>query len=99
MRPIDADKLTDIYTIYDDYGDKHTVIDASDITGAPTINAIVIPENATNCDMIKAMFPNLEWTGAYKDEDFYSLDSNTPFSARLKAFRCWWNAPYKGVQS
>ena len=94
MRLINADELTDVYTIYDDYGDKHTVIDASDITGAPTINAIVIPKNATNGDMIKAMFSNTE----------SRLDENTGImlikweDGTCKTFKeHWWNAPYKGV--
>lgn len=57
--------------------------------------AIVIPEGATIGDVIKALFPNLEWTGACKDVDFYLLDGDTPYSAKLNTFRSWLNAPYE----
>lgn len=47
---------------------------------APTVNAIPIPEGATNGDMIEIMFPDRSTfnggIGAYFDKD-------------------WWNAPYK----
>ena len=96
MRAIDADSLTDVYTIYDDYGDKHTVIDASDITDAPTLNAIVIPENATNLDMIKALFPNTEVV----NKGFHNVTLSFG-SLRNQMFNNyydedWLNEPYKG---
>lgn len=31
------------------------------IDGLPTVNAVVIPDNATNGDMIKALFPKWEY--------------------------------------
>ena len=56
------------------------------------IDAIAIPDGATNGDMIKAMFPNAE------------IDAN-PYSPSVDIFvdgilmmrvdRNWWNAPYK----
>ncbi len=57
--------------------------------------SINIPEDATNCEVLKTLFPNLEWTGACKDVDFYLLDSDTPYSAKLNTFRSWWNMQYK----
>lgn len=49
------------------------------------INAIPIPDNATNGDMIKAIFPNydeIELTEEYPSgKTYFSSD--------------WWNAPYK----
>jgi len=54
-----------------------------------------LPQNATNGDVIKAMFPNLEWINRNKDVDFYYLDSDTPYTPKLSTFRSWWNAPYK----
>ena len=58
----------------------------------PIHNAIIIPRGATNGDMIKAMFPNVE---CGKDElgNVFIISS-----AQLGyiAFReSWWNAPYK----
>ena len=66
---------------------------------APTINAIVIPDNATNGDIIKVMFPNIEAkaiktsTGGYIEVKY--LDTTDECDAT--AFRKdWWNASYKG---
>ena len=58
-------------------------------------NMVQIPDNATNGDVIKAVFPNIEWTGNCQDVDFYMLDGDTPYSAKMNTFRSWWNAPYK----
>jgi len=52
----------------------------------------IIPDNATNGDVIKAMFPK-----AYIDESRYE----TPFidvmyEGEVKSFsETWWNAPYQ----
>ncbi len=54
-----------------------------------------LPNNATNGDMIKAIFPNLEWLRGSKDVDYYYLDSDTPYAPKLCTFKSWWNAPYK----
>ena len=53
------------------------------------------PQNMTNGDVIEAMFPNIEWTGNCQDVDFYMLDGETPYSAKLNTFISWWNSPYK----
>lgn len=56
---------------------------------------VIIPENATNGDMIKAMFPNIE-IEEIDDELIvaYKLDvKGTPF------YRVWWNAPYKELNN
>ena len=50
----------------------------------------------TNGEVIKAVFPNIEWTGNCQDVDFYMLDGNTPYSAKMNTFRSWWNASYNG---
>ena len=58
--------------------------------------AILIPEGATNGDMIKAMFPNAEIKSGDKKGNrniFYVwIDNWCIGSFRLE----WWNAPYKG---
>ena len=68
------------------------VLDKLDSWYAPTINAIPIPENATNGDMIKAMFPNEQ----------IQILNNTVFVGRTNEEMIfsikWWNAPYKGVE-
>lgn len=57
-----------------------------------------LPHNATNGDIIKAMFPNIEanviktTTGGYIEVKY--LDTTDECDAT--AFRTeWWNAPYK----
>lgn len=59
-----------------------------------TVNAIPIPESATNGDMIKAMFPNAEIEGIEGLEGLeyvtVSIDWGTSYFALD-----WWNTPYK----
>ena len=54
----------------------------------PTI--LTIPENPTNGDMIKAIFPNLEMWGKSKNTLDYSLGGMIH-----RVLKSWWNAPYK----
>ena len=56
--------------------------------------AILIPEGATNGDIIKAMFPNIEII--YHDDDIELYDKD---SISAEVLYSWWNAPYKGVQN
>lgn len=94
MRLIDADKLDECLQSMADLewnkqvGSSKGLEDAIDIIyDTPTVNAIVIPEGATNGDVIKAMFPNFHtnemshtiWVG-YDDMSFRKE---------------WWNSPYK----
>ena len=82
MRVIDADGLCSTTIITDDYSGNEIleIVLKEDIDEAPTIEAIPIPKDATNGDMIKAMFPkyyqgilsyldNTKWWNApYKKE-------------------------------
>lgn len=94
MRLIDADELIKYW--YDEYIKFMTreEIESMDgiIENAPTINAIPIPKEVTNGDMIKAMFPNIE----------SRLDEKTSIilvkwtDGATKTFKAsWWNAPYE----
>lgn len=56
----------------------------------PTVNAIEILDGATNGDMIKAMFPNIEMWGESKNTLDYSLGGMIH-----RVLKSWWNAPYK----
>lgn len=60
------------------------------LIGEPTVNAIVIPDNVTNGDMIKAVFPNamVYNAGIAMDVEFLE-DEEHWFN------KDWWNAPYK----
>ena len=64
---------------------------------------VIIPENATNGDVIKAMFPNATIDSTFDNEKLNEelgliiikgMDNgNVPF------YKEWWNAPYKkGVE-
>lgn len=59
----------------------------------PIHNAIIIPKEATNGDMFKAMFPVLE-VEIEGDQVTFWIDEYRWLSFRLD----WWNAPYKGVK-
>ena len=83
MRLIDADDV-----------DNH-IVGSVNLSGCPTINAIPIPEDATNGDVIKAMFPNtnIEYWAEYST---YNVEF--PNDNDVKHFSYdWWNAKYKGV--
>lgn len=55
----------------------------------------IFPDNATNGDMIKTIFPNLEWTDERGDTKSYILEPEHILSPKLIAFNSWWDAPYK----
>lgn len=98
MRLIDADELNERFEsscttecACCPYSDDNCGL----VHEADTVNAIVIPEGATNGDVIKAMFPNIE-IEEIDDELIvaYKLDvKGTPF------YRVWWNAPYKELNN
>lgn len=66
---------------------------------SPEVSAIPIPDKATNGDMIKAMFPEIEWEKknikgnsifGYKNKE--DVDKRPP---NIGVELDWWNAPYK----
>ena len=85
MRLINADKLKKelLENEWDD-GAIHDILDAS-----PIVNAIPIPDNATNGDMIEAMFPNLK--GREKAFEINVTVNKNPIGGFAVD---WWNAPY-----
>ena len=64
------------------FGAKHTLYD---LAGA-ICNGVVLPDNATNGDVIKAMFPN---------ELLTSITSTLWWGDNMSFNKNWWNAPYK----
>ena len=52
----------------------------------PCEDIIEIPKNATNGDVIEAVFPNV---AIYKHGSTYSINNEYNFN------ETWWNAPYK----
>ena len=59
----------------------------------PIHNAIIIPRGATNGDMIKAMFPNVECREDRLGNVFVISSAQLGYIVFRKS---WWNAPYKG---
>ena len=102
MRLIDADKI-EWYGC--DYEDCNTCLENkknceicalancshNQVMKIPTVNAVVIPDNATNGDVIKATFPKVKFEEFHNCicarffEDFYT--GCFPLT--------WWYAPYK----
>lgn len=93
MRLIDADELRNNW--YDEYIKFMTREEMESMNGiienAPTINAIPIPKDITNGDMIKAIFPDIqvkEKNNGY--EVYFGIGTAIQFFNHQ-----WWNAPYK----
>lgn len=87
MRLIDADDV-----------DNH-IVGSVNLSGCPTINAISIPEDATNGDVIRAMFPSINFT-----EMTFTVHATTSVTSNgvkggisYDFWKDWWNAKYKGV--
>ena len=86
MRLIDADRYRkDLLNAYDDVSMEFDVLDSQ-----LTVNAIPIPDGATNGDMIMAMFPNSKVSVFVKEVGVKGLDTYSTFTKK------WWNAPYEG---
>lgn len=63
-------------------------------------NAIIIPEGATNGDMIKAMFPSARVSQIFlisnDDEVYYvTVEKVDGITNEMRVMKSWWNAPYK----
>ena len=60
------------------------------------VNAIEIPDGATNGDMIKAMFPDAEITEIRGTFESNLLGYRTWLGGRSQDFLLdWWNEPFK----
>ncbi len=57
--------------------------------------AIDIPDNITNGNVIKTMFPNAYYESGKQFVHITNINSVGELSVPLK----WWNAPYKGGES
>ena len=89
--------LKQSFTFVDESGiglSYYNVVGVSNIEKMPTVNAIIIPEDATKGDMIKAMFPDIEMWGESKDTLDYSLGGMIH-----RVTKSWWNAPYKEIET
>ena len=70
----------------DDLAEINQIIDA-----APTIDAVILPKGATNGDMIKTMFSNVE---IKEKNNVYEVYFGVGTAIQFFNHQ-WWNAPYK----
>lgn len=90
MRLIDADALN-IRDVSTDYNSKVMGVTESDIDDTLTINAIPIPEDATNGDVIKAMFHYGSYGTNGNEVHVFGVGGN----GVLVFTKDWWNTKYK----
>jgi hypothetical protein len=66
----------------------------------PPVNAIEIPDGATNGDMIKAMFPKCEQKEHINNNGYFEMyfDNDLKNADYMRVSKKWWNAPYKGSE-
>ena len=57
---------------------------------------INIPNNATNGDVIKALFPNSEVCEPIIEDDIIHIIFADKADSAIGFDYSWWNAPYKG---
>lgn len=76
------------------FGAKHNLYD---LAGA-IFNGIIIPDNATNGDVIKAMFPNGKVIETEDGDLGYEILIDNKYSFCSWFDGVWWNAKWEGVQ-
>lgn len=80
--------------VYDMTKAQKKVIDADvDIVGKAIVEGSVLPDNATNGDVIKALFPN---GSQVKGASIYVMNDN---KSNIFYNFDWWNALYKAGDS
>ena len=92
-----------IVDIDNDCYETYKLFDDTDLgTGELAIkNGVVLPDNATNGDIIKAMYPKGKvrredsWT---HDRTVFSFPDGSYFGAECRFNTDWWNESYKGGQ-
>lgn len=69
----------------------------SSLTLADAIeNGTPIPDNATNGDMIKAIFPNIQISDSEVMKNVYTgIPYGELIGANIDCMREWWNSPYQ----
>lgn len=78
---------------------NHIVIDSEYFT--PSLvnafkNGTVLPQNSTNGDMIKAMFPSIEIIDLPRFKEVYTgIPFGKLIGANIDCMRDWWDAPYE----
>ena len=88
-RLIDANELDDSLGISDEDINFHYMLEEAE-------TVLTIPENPTNGDMIKALFPDIEIADCTKLDKIYTgIPFGKLIGANRDCMRDWWNAPWK----
>ena len=105
QRLIDADKTIECMQYYHDDCAKtseytrlgfETAIEV--VKDAPTV--LTIPDNPTNGDMIKALFPNIKFNEKWKATRHFELQSEQGhIEITGIATSDWWNSPFEPQKS
>ena len=82
-------------SIFREYSNKN-----AEMLEEAILNGILLPDNATNGDVIKAVFPNIDFYEGEVDKiggliSFYARDEHEEKRQRVIITADWWNAPYK----
>lgn len=93
IEEFDSDRFYD-----KDHDDLDFLTDEEKIVVINDVLDKIFPDNATNGDMIKTIFPNLEWRDERGDTKSYILEPEHILSPKLIAFNRWWDAPYKALE-
>ena len=95
MRLIDADELHAYEICMVEEICACSGFTQDDINSAQTVDAVVIPKNATNGDVIKLVFPNIEIADTEVLKHVYtSVPYGELVGANIDCMRDWWNARY-----
>jgi len=95
MRLIDADMLSPDRDYYDNsICSGYDAVSCQQIDSATTVKAIPIPEGATNRDVIKAMFPNMNFGTLAQDDVIVNKDYSNNDEPQVFIPIKVWNAPY-----
>ena len=87
----DLVKMSDIINIYNTYDSEKA---REQVMKLLPINAVIIPDNATNGDMIKTIFPGTTGMGFDAQLNFeMHLDNEHNYHVG-KFNQDWWNEPY-----
>ena len=99
MRLIDVDTININDTVRGNNDFAECIRDAVKTTldNALTVNAIIIPEGATNGDMIKAIFnPYKIFKGDFNVSVYMTERNFEESDYQMNYDRRWWDAPYEG---
>lgn len=85
------------FDVGDDWSEQHKARDRAieALEKEPSADVIPVSRGATNGDVLKAIFPNIECREDRLGNVFVISDAQLGYIVFRES---WWNAPYKGVE-